>query len=49
MPVYVAAELSAGVMAAVAYTVIARTRFDRTEHLVTEDYVPDSLLAESVA
>jgi glycerol uptake facilitator protein len=49
MPVYVAAELSAGVMAAVAYTVIARTRLDRTEHLVTEDYVPDSLLAESVA
>ena len=48
MPVYVAAELSAGVMAAVAYTVIARTRLDRTEHLA-EDYVPDSLLAESVA
>ena len=49
MPVYVAAELSAGVMAAVVYTVIARTRLDRTVDLVTEDYVPDSLVAESVA
>lgn len=49
LPVYLAAELSAGVLAAATYTLIARTRFDRTEHLVTEDYVPQSLVAESVA
>jgi glycerol uptake facilitator protein len=49
MPVYVAAELSAGVLAAAVYTVIARTKLDRTVDLVTEDYVPDSLVAESVA
>jgi glycerol uptake facilitator protein len=49
MPVYIAAELSAGVLAAAAYTVIARTTLDRTADVVTEDYVPDSLVAESVA
>ena len=49
MPVYVAAELSAGVLAAAVYTVIARTKLDRTVDLVTENYVPDSLVAESVA
>jgi glycerol uptake facilitator protein len=49
MPVYVVAELSAGVMAAAVYTVIARTKLDRTEHVVIENYVPDSLMAESVA
>jgi glycerol uptake facilitator protein len=49
MPVYVIAELSAGVMAAAVYTVIARTRLDRTERVVIENYVPDSLMAESVA
>src|SRR6185295_19957368 len=45
MPVYVAAELSAGVAAAVVYTIVARTRLDRTESLMTENYVPDSLVA----
>ena len=49
MPVYVAAELSAGVLAAAVYTVIARTKLDRTVDLVAEDYVPNSLVAESVA
>src|SRR5207248_10774102 len=49
MPVYVAAELSAGIAAAIVYTVIASTRLDRTVDLVTENYVPDSLVAESVA
>ena len=49
MPVYVAAELSAGVMAAGVYTVIARTKLDRKVDVVTENYVPDSLVAESVA
>jgi hypothetical protein len=49
MPVYVAAEVSAGIAAAAVYTVIARTRLDRTGDLVTEQYVPDSFVAESVA
>jgi glycerol uptake facilitator protein len=49
MPVYVAAELSAGVAAAAVYTIISRTRQDRTDRLMTENYVPDSLVAESVA
>jgi glycerol uptake facilitator protein len=49
MPVYLAAELSAGVMAAAVYTVIARTKLDRTVDLSTEDFIPDSLLAESAA
>src|SRR4029079_7500175 len=49
MPAYVAAELTAGVAAAAVYTVIARTRLDRTADLVTEQYVPDSFVAESVA
>jgi glycerol uptake facilitator protein len=49
MPVYIAAELSAGVAAAALYTVIARTQFDRSTRIRTEDYVPDSLVAESVA
>ena len=49
MPVYVAAELSAGVMAAAVYTVIARTKLDRRVDVVTENYVPDSLMAESAA
>ena len=47
LPVYVAAELSAGVMAAAAYTVIARTMLDRKADLRTENYVPDSLVADS--
>src|SRR5690242_2342447 len=49
MPVYVAAELSAGIAAAALYSLIARTRLDRAVDVVTEDYVPDSLVAESVA
>jgi hypothetical protein len=49
MPVYVLAELSAGVIAAAVYTVIARTRLDRRANLLTENYVPDSFVAESVA
>jgi hypothetical protein len=47
LPVYVAAELSAGVTAAVVYTVIARTRLDRKADLRTETYVRDSLAADS--
>jgi glycerol uptake facilitator protein len=50
LPVYVAAEVSAGVAAAVSYTVIARTKLDRSVKSVpAESYVPDSLVAESVA
>jgi glycerol uptake facilitator protein len=50
LPVYVAAEVTAGVAAAVAYTVIARTRLDRSVGAVeAEAYVPDSLVAETVA
>jgi len=49
MPVYVAAELSAGVAAALVYTVIARTQVDRSASLSAADYVPDSLVTESVA
>jgi glycerol uptake facilitator protein len=50
LPVYVAAELSAGVAAAVAYTVIARTKLDRSVSAVqAEAYVPESLVAEQVA
>jgi len=50
LPVYVAAELSAGVAAAVAYTVIARTKLDRSVSAVpAEAYVPESLVAEPVA
>jgi glycerol uptake facilitator protein len=46
MWVYVAAEVSAGVAAAAVYTVIARTRLDRTVDLASVDYVPESLVAE---
>jgi glycerol uptake facilitator protein len=49
LPVYVAAELSAGVVAAAVYTVIARTKLDRSVIVESENYVPDSLLTESVA
>jgi glycerol uptake facilitator protein len=49
LPVYLAAELSAGVVAAAVYTVIARTKLDRTLDLATDNYIPDSLLAESAA
>lgn len=46
LPVYVGAELSAGIVAAVLYTVLARTPLDRKiTAAVTEDYVPDSLVA----
>jgi hypothetical protein len=38
------------VAAAVSYTVIARTKLDRSvSSLAAESYVPDSLVAESVA
>ncbi len=40
MPVYIAAELSAGVAAAAVYTVIARTRLDRTADLVDRGLRP---------
>ena len=40
MPVYIVAELSAGVVAAAVYTVIARTRFDRTADLVDRGLRP---------
>ena len=50
LPVYVAAEVTAGVAAALAYTVIARTRLDRSVGAIeAEAYVPDSLVAETVA
>src|SRR3954466_6190708 len=49
LPVYVAAELSAGVIAAAAYTAIARTKLDGKVGNLTEQYVPDSFVAESVA
>jgi glycerol uptake facilitator protein len=49
LPVYVAAEVSAGVAAALSYIVIARTKLDRSVSSVpAEHYVPDSLVAESV-
>jgi glycerol uptake facilitator protein len=49
LPVYLAAELSAGVAAAAVYTLIARTSFDRAVDLVTEGPVADSFVAESAA
>jgi glycerol uptake facilitator protein len=49
LPVYIAAELSAGVLAAAAYSVIARTTLDRAADRVTEDFVPGSLVAEPAA
>jgi glycerol uptake facilitator protein len=49
LPVYVAAELSAGVLAAAAYSLIARTQLDRALDGATEHYVPDSLVAEPAA
>jgi glycerol uptake facilitator protein len=50
MPVYVAAELSAGVAAALTYTVVARTRLDRSVSAVSAaDFIPESLVAEPVA
>ena len=40
---------SAGVAAAVAYTVLARTALDRRVKVTpTEDYVPDSLVRTGV-
>jgi glycerol uptake facilitator protein len=49
LPVYVGAEVSAGVAAAVAYTVLARTALDRRVKVTpTEDYVPDSLVRTGV-
>jgi hypothetical protein len=48
--VYVAAEVSAGVAAAFAYTLLARTAFDRKlEVTTTEDYVSDALAVDTAA
>jgi glycerol uptake facilitator protein len=45
LPVYVSAEMSAGVVAALVYTLLARTALDRkVAATTTEDYVPDSLV-----
>jgi glycerol uptake facilitator protein len=49
LPIYVGAELSAGVAAAAVYTVIARTQLDRAVRVTTDEYIPDSLLAEPAA
>ena len=50
LPVYVAAEVSAGVAAALAYTLLARTAFDRKlEVTTTEDYVSDALAVDTAA
>jgi glycerol uptake facilitator protein len=50
LPVYVAAEVSAGVAAALTYTLLARTALDRKLAATsTEDYVPESLVAETAA
>src|SRR5947209_7387109 len=46
LPVYVAAELSAGVVAAALYTLIARTKLDRSVSVDTQNYVPDSFVPE---
>jgi glycerol uptake facilitator protein len=48
MPVYVAAEVSAGVVAALLYTLVARTNFDRALDVTTDEFVPDSLISETV-
>jgi len=49
MPVYVSAEVSAGVAAAAVYTLLARTALDRKVHTTpTEDFVPDSLVSTGV-
>ena len=49
LPVYVAAEIAAGVLAAVAYSVIASTKVDRAVERVTDDFVPATIVAESAA
>jgi glycerol uptake facilitator len=49
LPVYLAAELSAGVAAAAIYTLVARTRLDGGMKVSSEDYVPDSVVAGSAA
>jgi len=41
-------ETLAGVVAAAVYTTIARTKLDRKADFMTENYIPDSLVAESV-
>jgi len=49
LPVYVSAEVSAGVAAAVVYTLLARTALDRkVDATTTEDYVPDALVPTGV-
>jgi glycerol uptake facilitator protein len=47
LPVYVAAEISAGVAAAALYTLLARTSLDRKVTLPTEDFVPGSLVSQA--
>jgi glycerol uptake facilitator protein len=47
LPVYVGAELSAGVVAATLYTVLARTPIDRKVTLPTDDFVSGSLATQS--
>jgi glycerol uptake facilitator protein len=47
MPVYVAAEISAGIAAAAAYTLLARTPLDRKVILPTETFVADVALAQT--
>jgi glycerol uptake facilitator protein len=50
LPVYVVAEVSAGVAAALAYTLLARTALDRKlSATTTEDYVPDALVVDTAA
>lgn len=50
LPVYVAAEVSAGVAAALAYTLVARTALDRKLTATsTGNYVPESLAVETAA
>jgi glycerol uptake facilitator protein len=50
LPIYVLAELSAGVAAALTYTLVAGTAADRpVKAIETDTYVPQSLVAESVS
>src|SRR4051794_1983665 len=46
MPVYVAAELSAGVAAAAVYTLLSRTALDPKVTLPADEFVPDSLVTQ---
>jgi glycerol uptake facilitator protein len=48
MPVYVSAELFAGVSAAAVYSVIARTKLERSVSITADAYTPDTLVPQSV-